>query len=416
MSVISQLCRLVLILHVNPAIPPSELVSITTHISPAVDVSPPAFSGHVPDRRAILELTPQELTDWLASIGQPRFRAKQIRKWLIKGRISHFDQMTNLPVELRRQLSEEFRFSSFECSDHLTGSDQTEKLLLKLQDGELVECVLMRDPGRRTVCISTQVGCAMGCIFCASGLLGVKRNLTPAEIFEQVLVLHRLMRADEQITNVVVMGIGEPLANYRALMEALDVLTSEEDFGLGARRITVSTVGLPEKIREFARSGRQFNLAVSLHAPNDELRTEIVPVNRSIGIQDILAAADDFFDATGRRISYEYVLMSGINDQPEHAEQLAALLRGRNAHVNLIPMNGVSELVMTAPGEPATQQFCQILEQWGVPVTVRKRKGADIDAACGQLRLNRQTASPVHTENLPQQVALLAVPVKESDT
>jgi 23S rRNA (adenine2503-C2)-methyltransferase len=265
-------------------------------------------------------------------------------------------------------------------------------LLLRLQDGELVECVLMRDPDRRTVCISTQVGCAMGCVFCASGLLGVKRNLTPTEIFEQVLVLHRLMKDDEHITNVVVMGIGEPLANYKALMQSLTFLTAEDGFGLGARRITVSTVGLPEKIRELAQSGQQYNLAVSLHAPNDALRTEIVPVNRNIGIQDILQAADDYFEVTGRRISYEYVLMAGINDRPEHAEELAWLLRGRNAHVNLIPMNGVNELIMTAPRDPDTQQFLMILEECGITATVRKRKGADIDAACGQLRLNREIA------------------------
>ena len=273
---------------------------------------------------------------------------------------------------------------------HQIARDQTEKLLLRLHDGELVECVLMRDPDRRTVCISTQVGCAMGCVFCASGLLGVKRNLSPVEIFEQVLVLHRLMKHDERITNVVVMGIGEPLANYRALMESLTFLTSDEGFGLGARRITVSTVGLPDKIRELAQSGHQYNLAVSLHAPNDTLRTEIVPVNRSIGLKEILAAADEYFEITGRRISYEYVLMSGINDRPEHAEELATLLRGRNAHVNLIPMNGVNELVMTAPRDPDTQQFLAILERRGVTATVRKRKGADIDAACGQLRLNRE--------------------------
>jgi 23S rRNA (adenine2503-C2)-methyltransferase len=161
---------------------------------------------------------------------------------------------------------------------------------------------------------------------------------------------------------------------------------------LGARRITVSTVGLPEKIRELAQSGQQYNLAVSLHAPNDALRTEIVPVNRNIGIQDILQAADDYFEVTGRRISYEYVLMAGINDRPEHAEELAWLLRGRNAHVNLIPMNGVNELIMTAPRDPDTQQFLMILEECGITATVRKRKGADIDAACGQLRLNREIA------------------------
>ena len=342
-------------------------------------------------RRPIMDLTVQELTDWLKSIGQPGFRAKQIRRWLVEHRITSFDQMTDVPAALRKQLDEHFRFSPFEVVNHQISRDQTEKLLLRLHDGELVECVLMRDPDRRTVCISTQVGCAMGCVFCASGLLGVKRNLTPTEIIEQVLVLHRMMKDDERITNVVVMGIGEPLANYRSLMQSLTFLTDEEGFGLGARRITVSTVGLPDKIRELAQSGQQFNLAVSLHAPNDVLRSEIVPINKSIGIQEILDAADEYFTLTGRRISYEYVLMAGINDRPEHAEELAFILRGRNAHVNLIPMNGVNELVMTAPRDPDTQEFLQILQYEGITATVRKRKGADIDAACGQLRLNRET-------------------------
>ncbi|MFO0975417.1 MAG: 23S rRNA (adenine(2503)-C(2))-methyltransferase RlmN [Planctomycetaceae bacterium] len=349
----------------------------------------PLLSQSTSGLRAILELPDAELVQWLEGIGQPAFRAKQIRRWLIQRRITSFEQMSDLPGSLRQQLSASFRFSSFEVVGHQIAKDRTEKLLLQLQDGELVECVLMRDPDRRTVCISTQVGCAMGCVFCASGLLGVKRNLTAAEIFEQVLVLHRLMSDDEKITNIVVMGIGEPLANFRNLMQALSVLTSDDGFGLGARRITVSTVGLPEKIREFTRSGQQYNLAVSLHAPNDSLRTEIVPVNRNIGIAEILNAADDYHEVTGRRISYEYVLLSGVNDQARHAEELASLLAGRTAHVNLIPMNGVSELVMTAPQEPQTRQFVSILERRGIPVTVRKRKGADIDAACGQLRLNR---------------------------
>jgi 23S rRNA (adenine2503-C2)-methyltransferase len=348
-------------------------------------------SGQPPsdDRPSILSLSAAELTEWLSGVGQPAFRARQIRQWMLRKRITSFEQMNNLPAKLRSLLQEVFRFSSFEISDHQIARDETEKLLLRLRDGELVECVLMRDPGRRTVCISTQVGCAMGCVFCASGLLGVKRNLTPAEIFEQVLVLHRLMKDDEQITNLVVMGIGEPLANLQSLLTALETITSEDGFGLGARRVTISTVGLPDRIRDLAESGCQFNLAISLHAPNDELRTQIVPVNRSTGIQEILNAADDYFQITGRRISYEYVLLSGINDRPEHAEELAWILRGRNAHVNLIPMNGVSELVMTAPREPDTQQFCNILSEQGITATVRKRKGADIDAACGQLRRNR---------------------------
>jgi 23S rRNA (adenine2503-C2)-methyltransferase len=339
--------------------------------------------------RPLLSLSDSELLAWLTAAGEQKFRLKQIRKWMIQRRVQSFDEMTDLSTSLRQKLTAEFRFSSFQQVGHQVASDRTEKLLLKLHDGELVECVLMRDTDRRTVCISTQVGCAMGCVFCASGLLGVKRDLTAAEIYEQVLVLHRMMEDDERITNVVVMGIGEPLANYNNLMSALDVLSSEDGLGLGARRITVSTVGLPTKIREFARSGKQFNLAISLHAPNDKLRTEIVPVNKGIGIKELLAAADDFFEVTGRRVSFEYVLLSGVNDQPQHAEELADLMRGRNVHVNLIPMNGVSELLMTAPGEPLTRRFCSILESRGIPATVRKRKGADIDAACGQLRLNR---------------------------
>lgn len=339
-------------------------------------------------RPGVLSLTPPELSDWLRQHGHPAFRAKQIHRALIRERVTGFDQITSLPTALRQQLTDSFRFTSFDVIGHQTAGDRTEKLLLRLPDGELVECVLMRDPGRRTVCISTQVGCAMGCVFCASGLLGVRRNLTSTEIFEQVLVLHRLMDDDEHITNIVVMGIGEPLANLAALQDALTRLTDPEGFGLGARRITVSTVGLPEKIRELARAGRQYNLAISLHAPNDRLRTEIVPVNRSIGIADILAAADEYFAATGRRVSWEYVLLAGVNDQPHHAEELAALLRGRNAHVNLIPMNDVTEVALAAPGDPDTQRFQSILEQRHIPVTVRRRKGADIDAACGQLRLN----------------------------
>ncbi|MCH2211212.1 MAG: 23S rRNA (adenine(2503)-C(2))-methyltransferase RlmN [Fuerstiella sp.] len=349
------------------------------------ELVPLSAAVETPGRRPLLSVSKSEFLVWLANVGQPRYRHRQIFQWMVDRRVTSFDQMTDLPAGFRDQLSREFLFSSFEQVGHQVASDRTEKLLLKLSDGELMECVLMRDPGRRTVCISTQVGCAMGCVFCASGLLGVKRDLTATEIFEQVLVLHRLMEDDERITNVVVMGIGEPLANYRNLMSALDFLTDE--FGLGARRITVSTVGLPKQIREFARCGRQFNLAVSLHAPNDELRSEIVPVNQGTGLKEILSAADEFFAVTGRRISYEYVLLSGINDQPEHARELSMLLRGRNAHVNLIPVNGVSELAVSAPRPPMTHRFVSVLESGAIQVTVRKRKGTDIDAACGQLRL-----------------------------
>jgi 23S rRNA (adenine2503-C2)-methyltransferase len=295
--------------------------------------------------------------------------------------------MHDLPAGLRDELAEAFSLFPAEVVRHQMARDRTEKLLLQLDDGEYIECVLMREPERRTVCLSTQVGCGMGCVFCASGLHGLKRNLTTGEILEQVLRLDRLLSADERITNVVVMGIGEPLANLKALLPALESLSDKGGMGLGARRITISTVGLPDKIRELARTGKAYNLAVSLHAPNDELRNQLVPVNAKIGIAAILDAADDFFRLTGRRVTYEYVLLSGVNDAPEQARELAQRLQSRIAHVNLIPMNGVSELPFVEPTAPRTQEFVRILEQFGVPATVRKRKGADIDAACGQLRL-----------------------------
>jgi 23S rRNA (adenine2503-C2)-methyltransferase len=269
--------------------------------------------------------------------------------------------------------------------------DKTEKLLLSLPDEQLVECVLMRESKRRTICISTQVGCGMGCVFCASGLEGLKRNLTKGEILEQVLRLDRLMAdPEERITNVVVMGIGEPLANLGNLIPVLETLNEKGGLGLGARRITVSTVGLPDRIREFARLDKAFNLAISLHAPNDELRNRLVPVNDKIGVEAILAAADQYFQTTGRRVTYEYVLLSGVNDAPEQARELGRLLKDRISHVNLIPMNEVEELDFVEPTAPRSQEFVNILEQYGVPATIRKRKGADIDAACGQLRLKHE--------------------------
>jgi 23S rRNA (adenine2503-C2)-methyltransferase len=228
----------------------------------------------------------------------------------------------------------------------------------------------------------------MGCIFCASGLEGVKRNLSTGEILDQILRIDRLLPLNDRITNVVVMGMGEPLANLKNLLPALRTLNDKGGMGLGARRITVSTVGLPEKIRELSECELPFHLAVSLHAPNDELRTQIVPVNKKIGITEILNAADDYFAKTGRRITYEYCLLANVNDHEDHALQLGRLFRKRNAHINLIPMNSVSTIALQAPGSPRTQRFLEILQDQGVNVTVRKRKGADIDAACGQLRLS----------------------------
>jgi len=350
----------------------------------------------------ITDLTRDELIAWCSERGSG-YRADQIRKWIFGKRVNDFDSLHDVPAPLRAALAQEFDFFGSRIIRHQISRDGTEKLLLAMRDGETVECVLMREEDRRTVCISTQVGCAMGCIFCASGLEGVKRNLSTGEILDQILRLDRLLPTAERITNVVVMGMGEPLANLRALLPALRTLNDKGGLGLGARRITVSTVGLPEKMRELARTDIPFHLAVSLHAPNDELRTRIVPVNKNIGIDEILQAADDYFEITGRRITYEYVLLSGVNDEEEHAEQLARLLRRRNAHINLIPMNSVSTIALEAPGSPRTRQFVDLLRELGVNVTVRKRKGADIDAACGQLRLS---ALPEQVTTVPLQLGL----------
>lgn len=341
----------------------------------------------------LYELDAAALALWCQTQGFPAYRAEQIRRWIFGRRVAEFKDMHDLPAALRDVMSREFSLFPSRLVQHQIAVDRTEKLLLELHDGQFIECVLMREPDRRTICISTQVGCAMGCVFCASGLLGLKRNLTTGEILEQVLRLDRLLEKGEQITNVVVMGIGEPLANLKSLIPALDTLNEKGGLGLGARRITISTVGLPEKIRELAKSGKQYNLAVSLHAPNNELRDRLVPVNDKIGIDAVLEAADDYFTITGRRVTYEYVLLSGVNDAPEHARQLAKRLQSRIAHVNLIPMNGVTELDFVAPTAPRTDEFVQVLESFGIPATVRKRKGADIDAACGQLRLTREKQS-----------------------
>lgn len=345
----------------------------------------------MPEPRSILTLSPAELGEWCVDNGHPRYRASQIWRHLTQHRTESFQEMSDLPKALRSTLETEFALFQSKVTQHQVATDRTEKLLLELADGSTVECVLMRETSRRTICISTQVGCAMGCVFCASGMLGLKRNLNRAEMLEQILRLDRVLDPDERLTNVVVMGIGEPLQNLAELLPALDVVTDPTGMGLSPRRVTISTVGLPAKIRELAQTGKPFNLAVSLHAPNDGLRNELVPVNDNIGVDSILAAADEYFETTGRRVTYEYVLLGGINDGPEHAYELAGHLSRRNAHVNLIPMNEVETLSFEEPSIPRTMEFVEILENAGVAATVRKRKGADIDAACGQLRLKNET-------------------------
>jgi 23S rRNA (adenine2503-C2)-methyltransferase len=357
---------------------------------PVVD---PVAPSPVPldGRRLLNDLTRRELEAWCVAQGGQKFRADQIRRWIFGKRVNDFEAMTDVPAPLRKQLAEQFViFSSRIVRRQTSKLDGTEKLLLRLHDGEHVECVLMKEDDRRTICLSTQVGCAMGCVFCASGLRGFTRNLSTGEILEQVLHLDRLLPPLERITNVVVMGMGEPLANLPNLLRALESLEEKGGLGMSTRRITISTVGLPEKIYDLAKVDKSYNLAVSLHAPTETLRSELVPMNAKVGLDRVLEAADEYFELTGRRVTYEYCVLRDRNDSPAEARQLAALLKGRNAHVNLIPMNSVSGLPYTDPFAERVREFTQILEQGGVTTTTRKRKGADIDAACGQLRLREE--------------------------
>ena len=327
-----------------------------------------------------------DLTAWLAAVGQPAWRGRAIRRWLHGRRADSFADMTDLPAPLRTQLAEAATIWTTTVAKHQLAEDGTEKLLLELHDGQRIECVLLRDGSRRTVCISSQVGCAMGCVFCASGVDGVVRNLTTGEISEQLLRLARLLPADERLSHIVVMGMGEPLANLDRLLPALATAQDPDGLGISQRRITISTVGLPPAIDRLSALNPGYHLAVSLHAADDTLRTRLVPVNQSIGVEEVLAAADRYWEASGRRLTFEYVLLGNLNDSPAHAHSLVRLLGRRAALVNIIPYNTVSGMPWLEPGEAARERFLDVLRKAGVNVQVRRRKGSRIDATCGQLR------------------------------
>jgi 23S rRNA (adenine2503-C2)-methyltransferase len=339
----------------------------------------------------LLDAIDESLGPWCRDHGQGEYRVGQIRRWLFARRAAEFSAMTDLPRGLRDELARDFTLWSTQIVRHTQAADGTEKLLLATAAGGQIECVLIRDPVRRTICISTQVGCGMGCVFCASGLDGLERNLSTGEIVEQMLRLQLLLRPDERLSHVVVMGMGEPLANLDALLPALDEASRDDGLGISARRITISTVGLPPGIRRLAEAGARYRLAVSLHAPSDELRRQIVPVAAKIPLARLLEEADRYFDASGRRLTFEYVLLAGVNDGVEHAVQLARLLGGRTVLVNIIPYNPVAGLPYRTPTAAAQQAFRRALEDRGLAVRFRHRKGDKIDAACGQLRRRSRT-------------------------
>lgn len=370
----------------------SSLIRAATVNLPVVSTSEhPSVAETSDPRRHLLDMSPQDLKPWLIEQGQPAFRAAQVFRWVFQRRVNDFSQMTDLPKGLREQLASAFRILVTRSTATVASSDGTDKLLVQLPDGGEVECVLLRDGTRRSICVSSQVGCAMGCVFCASGLDGVDRNLTKGEILEQMLLLQSRLPEQERLSHIVMMGMGEPLANLDRVLAALEVARSPDGLGISPRRITISTVGLPPAIDRLAKAGVPYNLAVSLHAPNDTLRSELVPVNRKIGIDAVLQAADRYFDSCGRRLTFEYVLLGGVNDSEQEARELARLLRHRNVLLNVIPYNPVAGLPYVTPSKRSIAQFRETLEAGGVNVKFRQRKGSEIDAACGQLRRNRGT-------------------------
>jgi 23S rRNA (adenine2503-C2)-methyltransferase len=348
----------------------------------------------------ITDLSLADLRDVLAGLGQPAYRTDQVAGWLYRSTAGGFEEMTNVPLPVRRALTERFRFTALETVTERVSSDgETRKVLLRLPDGQLVESVLMRYPqrsdgtgaDRATVCVSTQVGCPVKCTFCATGLMGFARNLSSGEILEQALYFLRWSRRRPPVVrNVVFMGMGEPLLNYDATMAAVERLVHPHGAGLGVHRLTVSTSGWLPGIERLTRDPLAVRLAVSLHAPNHALRDEHDPLNRRYPVRDLMAACHAYQRQTGRRVTFEYTLMAGVNDAPAVAAELADLLVGLDSHVNLIPMNPVAGLPFAPSPPDAVEAFHAVLRERGLICTVRREMGRDIQAACGQLRADVQ--------------------------
>ncbi|MCD7838350.1 MAG: 23S rRNA (adenine(2503)-C(2))-methyltransferase RlmN [Clostridiales bacterium] len=330
----------------------------------------------------IKSMSRSELAAFLSELGQPRFREKQVFQWLHRG-VESFDEMSNLPKSLREQLNETCTLTVPKAArKQVSKLDGTIKYLWELADGNCVESVLMRYKHGNTICVSSEVGCLMGCAFCASTLGGLVRRLTPAEILDQVIFAQK--DSGLPISNIVMMGIGEPLDNYESVMRFLSLVNDPEGLNIGMRHISLSTCGLVEKIDRLAEEQLQLTLSVSLHAPDDATRSRLMPVNRAVGVDRLMESCRRYFDKTGRRISYEYAMVDGVNDSDWQADRLAALLKGQGAHVNLIPLNNVDE----SPLKPSRRvaAFQKRLESHGITCTVRRKLGGDIDASCGQLR------------------------------
>ncbi len=324
-----------------------------------------------------------ELSERLAEMGQPAYRAGQIFKWLHGGAAS-FSEMTDMPKALRESLDSRFYITAPALIKKQESTDETVKYLWRLEDGNAVESVVMRYKHGNSICISTQVGCRMGCKFCASAIGGLVRDLRASEMLDQVLAAQKDL--EERISNVVLMGIGEPFDNFENVTRFLSLVTDSRGVNIGMRHISVSTCGLVEKVDKLGEDKLQFTLSVSLHAPDDETRTRLMPVNKAYGVEKLLASCRRYFDLTGRRISFEYAMIDGINDTPRQARLLAQKLKGTGSHLNLIRLNNVEESDLKPSSPEHLKEFVRILRENGVNVTVRRRLGGDIDASCGQLR------------------------------
>ncbi len=329
-------------------------------------------------------ITIEELENNLVSSGFKKFNARQVFEWIYKKKITDFSQMSNLSKALRDYLYETFYISKINVKSHQISSDLTEKFLFELSDRNLIETVLMRHNYGNSVCVTTQLGCNIGCSFCASGLLSKKRNLTVGEIVQQIIKVEEISK--ERISHVVVMGIGEPFDNYENTMNFVKVINSPYGLEIGARHITISTSGIVPQIYQFADQELQVNLAISLHAPNDDIRSKLMKINKVYNLEDVMAAAKYYVDKTNRRITFEYILLHNVNDDIKHANELSDLLRGMNCYVNLIRYNSVQEFQYKGANEARAQQFHAQLLKRGITSTLRREKGSDIDAACGQLR------------------------------
>jgi 23S rRNA (adenine2503-C2)-methyltransferase len=351
-------------------------------------------SSQAPPPLALGELDRPSLEAALAQRGYPRFRASQIFDWVYRRGVTDPHAMTNLPQDLRAALASGLPLSTPQIAARERSADGTEKFLLRLDDGRHIEAVFIPDTPAMTFCVSTQVGCAMACAFCLTGRMGLVRNLTAGEIVGQVRVLAGALEMRDKPFNIVLMGMGEPLHNYDETMKALRILADERGFALPPRRVTLSTVGLLPALERLAREPLMPNLAISLHAPTDAQRGELVPINKKYGVAEIIEACRRFPLKRRGRITFEYVLLAGVNDSPQDARRLARLLSGVKSKVNLIPLNAAAGIPFERPTERAIDTFAKILADHGLTVSVRKSRGRDIRAACGQLIVEGQTRSP----------------------